>query len=229
MMSIVFTILIITTANIFANALSGTASFTTYTSYAACCKNNPNYDPTADTTECDDYSACDYSGQFSVLGNLSFTYVKLHNLIAFYDSSDPNGEKFDNTYGGKTIRLTKGDITFEAIIADTCGDFDCDGCCTKNAKPSGYLVDMEYWTVINNFGSIDNADGEINFVIETNAPSNSSNTNNGTTYPIWVYIVAGVVSVLILITIIGIIFILRKQCRKRNDPKSFVLLSNEQL
>jgi hypothetical protein len=26
---------------------------------------------------------------------------------------------------------------------DTCGNSDCGGCCTKNAK-GGYLVDMEY-------------------------------------------------------------------------------------
>jgi hypothetical protein len=36
----------------------GTASFTYYNSYAKCCPKNPNYDPKADKSECEDYSAC---------------------------------------------------------------------------------------------------------------------------------------------------------------------------
>jgi hypothetical protein len=48
-------------------AQSGVAQFTTYTSYAECCPENENYDPTADTKECDKYSACDYSGDFEAI------------------------------------------------------------------------------------------------------------------------------------------------------------------
>eukprot|EP00310_Coccolithus_braarudii_P005729 CAMPEP_0183373200 /NCGR_PEP_ID=MMETSP0164_2-20130417/110755_1 /TAXON_ID=221442 /ORGANISM="Coccolithus pelagicus ssp braarudi, Strain PLY182g" /LENGTH=75 /DNA_ID=CAMNT_0025550041 /DNA_START=6 /DNA_END=233 /DNA_ORIENTATION=+ len=49
-------------------------------------------------------------------------------------------------------------------VVDTCGDSDCDGCCTKNAKPSGNLIDMEYWTVKHYFPSgnpEDHADGTL--------------------------------------------------------------------
>lgn len=48
-------------------AQSGVAQFTTYTSYASCCPDNENYDPNADTEECDKYSACDYSGEFEAI------------------------------------------------------------------------------------------------------------------------------------------------------------------
>eukprot|EP01084_Bolivina_argentea_P246206 412095_1 len=118
-------------------SLSGTASFTYYTSYAACCPDNPNYDPNADTTECDDYSACDYSGDFAAIGHKSFEYVQTHNLVAFFDASYPNGSYFNNHYGGRNITLTKGDVTITAVVADTCGDSDCNGCCSNNSRPSG--------------------------------------------------------------------------------------------
>jgi hypothetical protein len=141
------------------------AALTYYESYAPCCPENDNYDPNADTEECDKYSACDYSGDFAVLGHKSMDYVKTHNLVSFYDDSDPDGKHFMKNYGGKKIRLVKDDVTFDAIIADTCGNSDCDNCCHKNAKSTGYLVDVEYYTAINNFGSIDKVHGEIKFTI----------------------------------------------------------------
>jgi hypothetical protein len=51
--------------------------------------------------------------------------------------------------------------TVEALVADTCVDSACDGYCTGNANPSGYLVDMEYWTVIDNFGYTSATDGQM--------------------------------------------------------------------
>jgi len=77
--------------------------------------------------------------------------------VAFYDNSDPKGHNFENTYCNKNIKLT-GTFngitkTFTAEIMDTCGNNDCNDCCTKNSQPSGYLVDMEYYTLINNFNN----------------------------------------------------------------------------
>ncbi len=46
-----------------------TAKLTYYDSYAACCPKNPNYDPNADKSECQDYSACEYPGEFECLDN----------------------------------------------------------------------------------------------------------------------------------------------------------------
>jgi hypothetical protein len=64
---------------------------------------------------------------------MSFDYVKSNNLVAFYDDSDPSGRNCKKNYGGKTIKLTKGSVSFTAKIADTCRNADCDYCCKKNS------------------------------------------------------------------------------------------------
>lgn len=155
---------------------SATASFTYYDSYPMCCPESPNYDPKADTEECDDYSGCKYMGDLAAFqtasnpdGHKSIEYVKSHNLVAFYDDSDPKGKNWASKYALKTIQITKSykgkSHVFNATIADTCGNQDCDNCCKKNAQPSGFLVDMEYYTVLKNFGSTDAVQGTLSFVI----------------------------------------------------------------
>jgi hypothetical protein len=131
------------------------ASWTTYTSYAPCCEDSPNYDPSADTTECELYSACDYTGQFAYIEQKSFEWVQNNNIVAFFSTQGDNSD-----FGNKMIRIAASGTTVEALVADTCGDDDCNMCCSTNAEPSGYLVDMEYWTVVNNFGDISAAQGQ---------------------------------------------------------------------
>src|SRR5690242_13732293 len=63
------------------------AQLTTFTSYPACCPGSPVYDPNAPTDECDDYSGCKYMGDFAAIGHKSFSYVKGHDLVAFYDDA----------------------------------------------------------------------------------------------------------------------------------------------
>jgi hypothetical protein len=55
-------------------------------------------------------------------------------------------------------------MEFVAVIADTCGNSDCDNCCSKNSK-GGFLVDIEYWTAERNLGGADYASGTIEFQI----------------------------------------------------------------
>jgi hypothetical protein len=141
-----------------------TAQLTNFTSYPACCPDSPVYDPSAPRDECDDFSGCKYMGDFAAIGHQSFDYVKSHDLVAFYDDADPNGTDFYRKYGGKTIQLRKGGNTFSALIADTCGNGDCNGCCSRNSR-HGFLVDMEYWTTLRQIGGPDNADGTIEFQI----------------------------------------------------------------
>jgi hypothetical protein len=149
--------------------VSGTASLTNYESYPMCCPTSPNYSPSAPTSECGDYSGCQYIGEMAALGSVSFNYVKTTNLVAFYDNSDPTGRNYNSKYAGKTIQLTKvingKTYSFSAIIGDTCGNNDCNNCCAQNSQPTGYLVDMEYYTALNNFGSVNAADGTISFAI----------------------------------------------------------------
>lgn len=155
------------------NTSKGTASLTYYHSYAPCCKDNPNYDPNFDKSECRDFSACKYSGDFAAIGHKSYDWVKKNNIIAFYDDSDMEGKHFNKKYGGKSIKLTKNGKTFTAVIADTCGNKDCNNCCRKNSRPSGYLVDIEYNTAIHNFGSLKSVDGQIEFEIIDSQGSSS--------------------------------------------------------
>ncbi len=156
--------------------LTGTASFTYYDSYPQCCPDSPNYDPKASTEECDDYSGCKYMGDLAGYvtpsnpdGYKSFDFVKSNNLIAFYDDSDRTGSHWLDKYALRTINLKKtynGKVyQFNATIADTCGNRDCNNCCSRNARPSGFLVDMEYYTVLNNFGTTDAVSGSITFEI----------------------------------------------------------------
>jgi len=156
--------------------LAASASFTYYQSYPMCCPSSPNYDPTYPTSECDDYSGCKYMGDFAGYvsdnnpeGYQSIDFVKSNNMVAFYDDSDRSGIRWFSKYALRTIGLKKeynGKVyEFNATIADTCGNRDCNNCCAINSKPSGYLVDMEYYTVMNNFGTTNAVEGELSFVI----------------------------------------------------------------
>jgi hypothetical protein len=140
------------------------AQLTTFTSYPACCPDSPVYDPTAPTDECDDYSGCQYMGEFAAIGKKSFEWVQSHDLVAFYDDADPDGSEFHQKYGGRRIRLRKDGHEFEALIADTCGNQDCNNCCSENSQ-GGYLVDVEFWTAERNLEGAQNAYGTIEFQI----------------------------------------------------------------
>jgi hypothetical protein len=79
------------------------------------------------------------------------------------------GDKYI-TITGTCLGLTK---TFNALIADTCGNQDCSGCCARNANPTtGYLIDMEYHTILRNFGTTLCADvhTQLRFTIDLNQP-----------------------------------------------------------
>ena len=155
---------------------SGSASFTYYDSYPMCCPDSPNYDPSYPTEECDDYSGCKYMGDLAAFqsesnpdGHVSLEYVMTHNLIAFYDDSDRTGKNWASHYANKTVQVTKEyngkTYSFNCSIADTCGNRDCSNCCSRNSKPSGYLVDMEYYTVLRNFGTLDAVEGSLPFIV----------------------------------------------------------------
>lgn len=102
------------------------------------------------------YSACDYTGSFAYAGQRDYDWVSQTDLIAFFSTNGDNA-----SYGNKKIKIKANTKTVTAWIVDTCGDGDCDNCCTKNAQPSGYLVDMESHTVERHFGSLDEAFGEV--------------------------------------------------------------------
>jgi hypothetical protein len=98
---------------------------------------------------------------------LTSVFFDSHDLISFYDNSNPSGSQFNARYGNRNITITGTcngvTKTFTGLIADTCGNNDCNGCCANGDHPiTGYLVDMEYYTVMRHFGTTDCADAEHN-------------------------------------------------------------------
>jgi hypothetical protein len=105
-----------------------TASKTNYTSY-----------PEPGSEECIKYSGCKYQGQFSACGDerKSLAWVKAHNIAAFFPLGRMKLHNLCLRAGGKTIEVT---------VYDTCGDHDCDGCCTRNRGDAAALIDLESFT-----------------------------------------------------------------------------------
>jgi hypothetical protein len=105
------------------------ARMTEFTSYP---------DPGSD--ECVKFSGCEYEGEFAALdGQQSQEWVMMHNILAVHSRD------FD-MYKLKTLRLRSGDHHIDAVVYDECADKDCDGCCTRNASKTGYLIDVESYT-----------------------------------------------------------------------------------
>jgi hypothetical protein len=121
-----------------------------------------------------------YPGWFAAFQRpMSLDWVKTNNIIAFYDTRDINGLSWRQTYANKTISIsTSTGIKFNATIVDTCGNHDCNNCCYNGAiNYGGYLVDLEYYTALNNFGSTSKMPMSVSFEI-MDAPSNNNNNNN---------------------------------------------------
>jgi hypothetical protein len=105
------------------------ASLTNFTSYP---------DPGSD--ECIKYNGCMWAGQFAAVdGKQTEAWVMAHNIVAVHS-------KDFATYKLKTLRLRKDGHEIDVTVYDECADSDCSGCCTENAKPSGFLIDVEKYT-----------------------------------------------------------------------------------
>ena len=126
--------------------------WTTYYSYPCCCKGNPNYSPQCDTTECDDYDGCKWSGDFAYIDHKSYDWVASHSIVAFFALKD------NRKYANKNLMVldTHSGKNFTVLVGDTCGDDDCGGCCTKGAEGAGgFLIDMEVETLARHYPKTD--------------------------------------------------------------------------
>jgi hypothetical protein len=102
--------------------------------------------PDPDSEECREYNGCTWAGYFAfVNGRKPESWVRSHNIIAVH-SRDAN------RYRLKTFRLKKNGRTIDAKVYDMCSDSDCNGCCTRNARSTGFLIDIEKYTM-QRFGS----------------------------------------------------------------------------
>ncbi len=107
-----------------------TATLTNYTSYP---------DPGSD--ECINYNGCTWAGYFAALdGKQPESWVRANNIAAVH------GKDFEK-YKLKTLRLRQGSRQIDVKVYDMCADSDCNGCCTRNAQPSGNLIDVEKYTM----------------------------------------------------------------------------------
>jgi len=139
------------------STVAAVASWTYYAAYPDCCPGLPNYDPNAPTTECQ-YNRCNQPGYFYAIGQRDSNFVQNTNLVSLWDGNDPSGKSFYSKYADRYVTVTgtcgSTTATFTALVADTCSDDLCDNCCSKTADPnSGFLISMEYWTMMRNFGT----------------------------------------------------------------------------
>ena len=104
------------------------AQKTNYTSY-----------PDPGSEECVKYNGCMWAGQFAACnGKKTEEWVAMHNIVAAFPDF-VSLELHD-------LCLRSGDKTIVVTVYDTCGDSDCDGCCTENQGGADQLIDLESYT-----------------------------------------------------------------------------------
>jgi hypothetical protein len=113
------------------------ANLTNFTSY-----------PEPGSDECDNYNGCMWAGYFAFIdGKQTESWVMNHNIAAVHS-------KDADEYALKTLRLKQGSHQIDVKVYDMCSDSDCDGCCTQNSSETGFLIDIESYTM-DRFGSGD--------------------------------------------------------------------------
>ena len=103
------------------------ANKTNYTSY-----------PEPGSEECVKFSGCLYEGLFAACDQKqTLDWVKANNIVAAFPLQGLELHDLCVKSGNKTMVVT---------VYDTCGDSDCDGCCTENKGNKDELIDMESFT-----------------------------------------------------------------------------------
>ena len=112
--------------------------------YPAICPDSPSYNPNISADDCADLSCCEFSGDLAAVGHKPIDYVRNTNMVAFYDSSDPDGLYWADAYANKTIEVSKTfngrKYIFNATILDNCVNADCDDCCIRDSASTGYML-----------------------------------------------------------------------------------------
>ena len=104
------------------------ANKTNYTSY-----------PEPGSEECIDYNGCFWEGQFTACtGKKTEEWVESINIAAVF----PMFDELKN----HELCIRKGDKLMIVNVIDSCGDADCDGCCTENKGDAEALIDLESYT-----------------------------------------------------------------------------------
>lgn len=103
--------------------------------------NKTNYEsyPDPGSEECIEFNGCTWEGLFAACNDkMPEQWVSEHNIVAAF----PDFEELEL----HDLCLRKGDKTIVVTVLDTCGDVDCDGCCTQNKGSADELIDLEKYT-----------------------------------------------------------------------------------
>lgn len=112
-----------------------TANLTTFTSY-----------PEPGSEECEEFNGCTWAGHFAFVdGQMPESWVMSHDIAAVH-------AKDAGQYALKTLRVRQDGRQIDVTVYDMCSDSDCDGCCTANSAQTGFLIDLEKYTM-ERFGS----------------------------------------------------------------------------
>lgn len=97
--------------------------------------------PDPESEECIEYNGCQWEGQFAALDEKQTeAWVEAHNIAAVHS-------KHFEEFKLKTLRLWMEESQIDVTVYDMCADSDCDGCCTKNSEETGFLIDIEKYTM----------------------------------------------------------------------------------
>jgi hypothetical protein len=106
-----------------------TGSKTNFTSY-----------PAPGSQECIQYNGCMYEGEFAGCNQTeTLAWVMSHNIVAVFPdfATLKLHDLCLKSSTGRTIVVT---------VLDTCGNSDCNGCCTQNQGTADELIDVESFT-----------------------------------------------------------------------------------
>jgi hypothetical protein len=105
-----------------------TANKTNYTSY-----------PDPGSQECIEFNGCMWEGLFAACDDKrTEAWVSAHNIVAAF----PDFGELEL----HDLCLKSGNELIVVTVLDTCGDSDCDGCCTENRGSADELIDIESYT-----------------------------------------------------------------------------------
>jgi hypothetical protein len=103
--------------------------------------NKTNYEsyPDPGSEECIEFNGCEWEGQFAGCDDKRpEAWVAAHNIVAAFPDFDD--------LALHDLCLRRGESSIVVTVLDTCGDSDCDGCCSENQGDSEQLIDLEKYT-----------------------------------------------------------------------------------
>lgn len=95
--------------------------------------------PEPGSEECIEFNGCYWAGMFAACQTkMPEEWVQAHNIVAVF----PHFEQL----ALHDLCIRRGNTTLIVTVYDTCGDSDCDGCCTENRGSADALIDLEKYT-----------------------------------------------------------------------------------